>query len=157
MNKTRMRVLFVCVHNSARSQMAEAFLNSLGGDLFAAESAGLTPGTLNQNVVEVMKEAGIDLSRNKTKDVFDFVRQGRLFHYVITVCDEASAERCPVFVGVTKRLHWSFPDPATFVGSHDDVLRQTRQVRDMIRGRIVQWISTRRAEHAQIEASAPHP
>lgn len=97
---TKKRVLFVCVHNSARSQMAEAFLNNLGGDRFEAVSAGLEPGTLNPLVVEVMKEAGIDISQNRTKSVFDLFKKGELFSYVITVCDEASAQRCPVFPGL---------------------------------------------------------
>ena len=136
------RVLFVCIHNSARSQMAEAFLNHLAIDAFEAESAGLTPGKLNPNVVQVMNEIGIDISHNTTKDVFDFVKQGRRFHYVITVCDEASAERCPVFVGVTQRLHWSFPDPSSFVGTHEEVLMMTRHVRDQIREHLILWIET---------------
>ncbi len=103
----KIKVLFVCVHNSARSQMAEAFLNQLAGDKFKAESAGLEPGTLNPLVVEVMKEIGIDISHNQTKSAFDFFKQGRLFNFVITVCDSASAERCPIFPGVTQRLGWS--------------------------------------------------
>ena len=105
------KVLFVCVHNSARSQMAEAWCNHLYGDRFEAESAGLEPGILNPLAVEAMKEVGIDISHNKTQRVFDLFKAGRMFAYVITVCDEASAERCPIFPGVTQRLHWSFPDP----------------------------------------------
>ena len=91
------RVLFVCVHNSARSQMAEAFLNTLAGDRFEAMSAGLEPGTLNPLVVEVMKEVGIDISRNQTKSAFDLFKKGELFSYVITVCDAASAESARFF------------------------------------------------------------
>lgn len=136
------KVLFVCIHNSARSQMAEAFLNKLGEGLFEAESAGITPGMLNPNVVQVMKEVGIDISHNTTKDVFDFFRQGKLFHYVITVCDEASPERCPIFPGVTHRLHWSFPDPSSFTGTTAEVLMRTREVRDQIREHIVQWLES---------------
>ena len=97
MNQTK--VLFICVHNSARSQMAEAFLNKYGGDKFIAESAGLEPGKLNPIVVDAMKEVGIDISANQTKGVFDFFKQGRRYHYVVTVCDEANAERCPIFPG----------------------------------------------------------
>jgi arsenate reductase len=136
------KVLFVCVHNSARSQMAEAFLNKIGSDQFEAESAGLSPGTLNQNVVQVMKEVGFDISNNKTKDVFDFIKQGKIFNYVITVCDEASAERCPVFVGVTQRLHWSFRDPSSFIGTQAEVVTLTREVRDEIREKIAEWVET---------------
>src|SRR6266496_1921852 len=84
----RIKVLFVCVHNSARSQMAEAYLNHFGEGRFEAESAGLEPGTLNPLVVHVMREDGIDISRNETKGVFDMIKQGKLFEYVITVCDE---------------------------------------------------------------------
>ena len=138
------KVLFVCIHNSARSQMAEAFMNSLGEGLFEAESAGITPGQLNQNVVQVMKEVGIDISHNTTKDVFAFFKQGKLFNYVITVCDEASAERCPIFPGATHRLHWSFPDPSSFIGTPAEVLTRTRDVRDQIRGHVVNWLESMR-------------
>src|SRR5579871_3354669 len=99
------KVLFVCIHNSARSQMAEAFLKRTCGDTFEVESAGIEPGKLNPVVVEAMKEVGIDISGNPTKAVWDFVKAGKSFSYVITVCDETSAERCPIFPGLTKRLH----------------------------------------------------
>src|ERR1700752_3230706 len=101
------RVLFICVHNSARSQMAEAWLNHICGDSFSAQSAGLEPGKLNPLVVKVMAEVGIDISTKATQAVFDVFKSGQLFTYVITVCDETSAERCPVFPGPAKRLHWS--------------------------------------------------
>jgi len=133
------RVLFVCIHNSARSQMAEAFLNQLCGDDFEAHSAGLEPGKLNPIVVEAMQEVGIDISGNQTKGVFDFVKSGTLFAYVITVCDEASAERCPIFAGITKRLHWSFPDPSAVAGSHEEKLAKAREIRDTIKKKIEGW------------------
>jgi arsenate reductase len=133
------RVLFVCIHNSARSQMAEAFLNQICGEEFEAHSAGLEPGRLNPVVVEAMQETGIDISGNQTKGVFDYIKSGKMFSYVITVCDEASAERCPIFVGITKRLHWSFPDPSSFQGTHDEKLAKTREVRDIIKAKIEQW------------------
>ncbi|MGZ5020036.1 MAG: arsenate reductase ArsC [Chthoniobacterales bacterium] len=133
------KVLFICVHNSARSQMAEAWLNHICGETFAAESAGLEPGTLNPLVVEAMAEAGIDISNKKTQAVFDVFKSGRLFAYVITVCDETSAERCPIFPGVAARLHWSFPDPSTLVGSHSEKLAKVREIRDEIRDRIEEW------------------
>jgi len=110
------KVLFVCVHNTARSQMAEAFLKEYGEDYFESESAGLEPGKLNPFVVDAMKEIGVDISTNKTKSAFDLWKAGRLFSYVITVCDESSAEQCPLFPGTVKRLQWSFPDPAVFTG-----------------------------------------
>lgn len=133
------RVLFVCIHNSARSQMAEAFLNQICPHDFEAHSAGLEPGGLNPVVVEAMQEIGIDISSNRTKGVFDYIKAGTMFSHVITVCDEASAERCPIFVGITKRLHWSFPDPSAVQGPHEEKLAMTREVRDTIRARIEQW------------------
>jgi arsenate reductase (thioredoxin) len=138
----KIKVLFVCVHNSARSQMAEAFLNQLAGEGFFAESAGFEPGNLNPLVVEAMKEIGIDISSNQTKSVFDFFKQGRLYHFVIAVCDGASAERCPIFPGVTKRLGWSFEDPASFTGNHDENLSKTRLVRDGIKAEVENFIKT---------------
>jgi arsenate reductase (thioredoxin) len=133
------KVLFVCIHNSARSQMAEAFLNQMCGEEFEAHSAGIEPGKLNPIVVEAMQEVGIDISGNQTKAVFDFIKSGEKFFYVVTVCDEASAERCPIFPGVTTRLHWSFPDPSKFQGTHEEKLEQTREVRDAIRHQIEKW------------------
>ena len=135
------RVLFVCVHNSARSQMAEAFLNTLAGDRFEAMSAGLEPGTLNPLVVDVMKEVGIDISRNQTKSAFDLFKKGELYSYVITVCDAASAEMCPLFPGLlTAQIHWSFADPSSFTGTHEEKLAQTRAVRDAIKAKIEEWL-----------------
>jgi arsenate reductase (thioredoxin) len=135
------RVLFVCVHNSARSQIAEAFLNMLAGDRFEAMSAGLEPGTLNPLVVEVMKELGIDISHNQTKSAFDLYKKGELFSYVITVCDAASAEMCPLFPGlVTAQIHWSFADPSSFTGTYEEKLAQTRLVRDAVRTKIEGWL-----------------
>ena len=135
----KQNVLFICVHNSARSQMAEAWLNQICGDHFAAESAGLEPGTLNPIVVEAMQEVGIDISQKKTQAVFDVFKAGKLFAYVITVCDETNAERCPIFPGITQRLHWSFPDPSTLTGFHAEKLREVRKIRDQIRTKIEAW------------------
>jgi arsenate reductase len=134
------KVLFVCIHNSARSQMAEVLLNTLGGGRFEAQSAGLEPGTLNPVVVEAMKEIGIDISGNKTKSVFDFYKKGERFNYVFTVCDEAAGQQCPIFPGLTKNIHWGFPDPSAFTGSREEKLIKTREVRDMIKTKIEQFI-----------------
>ncbi|HEU0228748.1 MAG TPA: arsenate reductase ArsC [Arachidicoccus soli] len=134
------KILFVCIHNSARSQMAEAFLNKLGKDAFIAESAGLEPGILNPTVVTVMSEAGIDISNNKTKSAFDLLQQGKNYHAVITVCDTASAERCPIFPGTTKRLAWSFSDPSSFKGTKEEIMEHTRKVRDEIKQKITDFI-----------------
>lgn len=134
------RVLFVCVHNSARSQIAEAFLKKYGGDRFEVESAGLEPGTLNPIVVEAMKESGIDISQNKTKSAFDFYKQGMQYDYVITVCDESQSGACPVFPGGGERLHWGFADPSQFQGALENKLKQTRAVRDQIEAEIKEWL-----------------
>jgi arsenate reductase (thioredoxin) len=133
------KVLFVCIHNSARSQMAEAWLNVLYGDRFEAKSAGLEPGTLNPLVVKAMEEVGIDISRNLTKSVYDFFKEGELFSWVITVCDEAGAERCPVLPGIAKRLHWSFPDPSLLTGTPEEKMAAIRRIRDDIKDRIRAW------------------
>jgi len=119
--------------------MAEAFLNDICGDHFEAHSAGLEPGTLNPMAVEAMREIGIDISQNQTQAVFDVFKSGELFAYVITVCDETSAESCPIFPGVTTRLHWSFPDPAALEGTREERLAGTREIRDQIRERIEMW------------------
>jgi arsenate reductase (thioredoxin) len=133
MSKSYHKVLFVCIHNSARSQMAEAFLNKYGEGNYKAESAGLEPGKLNQNVVKVMQEVGIDLSNKGTQSVFDLFRSGAMYNAVVTVCDEASAEQCPIFPGRVKRVAWSFEDPSTFKGTEEEVLQHTREVRDVIK------------------------
>ena len=138
MEKTR--VLFICVHNSARSQMAEAFLNEFGSERFAAESAGLEPGVLNPLAVKAMGEIGIDISANPTRSAYDLLRQGRLYGWVITVCDESQAEACPIFPGGSRRQHWSFPDPAAFKGSEKEKLEQVRKLRDRIAEKVKGWL-----------------
>jgi arsenate reductase len=138
MSKTR--VLFMCIHNSARSQMAEAFLNQLANDKFEAESAGLEPGTLNLLVVQAMQEIGIDISQNKTKDVFEFFKQAKHFDYVVTVCDEASSEKCPFFPSQRKKLNWSFKDPSQFTGTMEEKMEQVRKVRDDIKKKVKEFI-----------------
>ena len=140
MEKTK--VLFVCVHNSARSQMAEAFLNTLAGDRFHAESAGMEPGVLNPLAVEVMKEAGLDISENATKSVFDKYKKGELYPYVVTVCDEASAQMCPIFPGLRAHtLHWSFEDPSAFTGTPEEKLEKARLLRDNIKKKVQEFIA----------------
>jgi arsenate reductase (thioredoxin) len=145
-------ILFVCVHNSARSQMAEAFLNDFCGQWFKAQSAGLEPGKLNQFAVEAMKEIGIDISRHKTKSIADMMEAGRSFAYVITVCDETSAGRCPVVPSVTARLQWSFPDPSSFQGTPAEKLARTREVRDAIRAKVKAWCAEVRPKPASASA-----
>ena len=137
---TQTKVLFLCIHNSARSQMAEAYLKKYGGDKFFVESAGLEAGKLNPLAVEVMQEDGIDISNNQTNDVFEFFKEGRLYHYVVTVCDEASSDRCPIFKGMHKKINWSFTDPSTLTGTHEENLITTRQVRDKIKESVLALI-----------------
>jgi arsenate reductase len=137
---SKLRVLFVCIHNSARSQMAEAFLRKYGGDRYEAESAGLEKGTMNPNVIKVMQENGIDLSQKGTRSVFDLYRKGASYDVVITVCDGASAEKCPVFAGGGKRIAWSFEDPSSFKGSREEVLQKTREVRDEIEKTVLRFL-----------------
>ncbi len=137
---SRQTVLFVCIHNSARSQMAEEILRKLAGERFEVESAGIEPGKLNPVVVEALKEIGIDISGKATRAVFDCIKSGKLYNYVITVCDETSAERCPVFPGVVRRLHWGFTDPSAFQGTWEEKLARTRAVREEIRERIMGWL-----------------
>jgi arsenate reductase len=119
--------------------MAEAFLNQICGDQFEAHSAGLEPGKLNPLVVEAMQEIEMDISGNSTKAVFDMIKSGKTFAYVITVCDETSAERCPIFPGGAQRLHWGFPDPSSFQGTREERLARTCEVRDAIKAKIEEW------------------
>ena len=123
-------VLFICTHNSARSHMTEAFLNALCGDRYRAKSAGVTPTGLNPYVVKTLTEVGIDLSTHRSKSILEF--KGKTFDYVVTVCDSAR-EVYPFFPG-EKEIHKSFPDPSTFKGTEEEILRKVRDVRDEIKG-----------------------
>lgn len=131
-----MRVLFICVHNSARSQMAEAYLRQMTGDEVTVASAGLDPTVINPLVVAVMAEEGIDLSGKTPRKVFDLFKEGQLFDYVVTVCEESLEGQCPVFPGVTHRLHLPFPDPAAVVGDEAQRLTAVRRIRDAIKARM---------------------
>jgi arsenate reductase len=130
------KILFICVHNSARSQMAAALANRLCGDEFEAESAGREPGSLNPFVVRVLAEEGIDISNNETRAVFAIWKSGKLFDHIVTVCSEAESEGCPIFPETGKRLHWPFDDPSKFIGTEAGRLEQTRRLRDQIRVRV---------------------
>jgi arsenate reductase len=132
----KQKVLFICVHNSARSQMAAALLNDMCGEFFEAQSAGLEPGTLNPLAVAALQEIGIDISGAPTQSVFDVFKSGQLFAYAVTVCSEAESQGCPIFAGVTKRLHWSFDDPSQFTGTHDEKVARTRELLEEIRAKI---------------------
>jgi len=148
------KVLFVCVHNGARSQMAEAFLNKLGGDNFEAYSAGIEPGKLNPYVVKVLQEdEGIDISNNQTKSAIDFVKQGKLFQFIVTVCDESAAQRCPIFPGIRERIMMSFDDPNAFIGSEEEILDKVRVVKDKIKEEIKKFIEL--VENNQLKENFP--
>jgi len=131
----RKRVLFLCTHNSARSQMAEGLINIMMGDCYEAHSAGLEPGKLNPYVVRAMAEVDIDISSNRTKGVDEFINQE--FDFVVTVCDKAG-EACPWFPGAKQTLHQGFPDPSTFTGTDEEIMERVRQVRDQIKDWIVE-------------------
>ena len=129
----KIKVLFICQHNSGRSQIAEAFLRSFYGDKFEVESAGLEPSeTINPLVVQVMKKAEIDLGGKKPQNLFHLYKQGKLYNHVITVCHDSEA-KCPIFPGITVRWHWPFPDPATLDGTETEKLEKVRKIRDMIK------------------------
>ena len=134
------KVLFVCVHNAARSQMAEAYLNALGKGYFQAESAGLEPGVLNLDIVKVMAEEGYDLKNNKTKSVFDFYKEGKRYHFVIKVCDAINGQKCPIFPSTIETLEWNHEDPASFSGEKDERLDAARKIRDEIKTNVQNFV-----------------
>ena len=134
------KVLFLCTGNSARSQMAEAFLRKLASDRFEAFSAGLEPKGINPYTRQVMEEVGIDLAGQWSKDVTEYLGKVN-FGYLITVCDHAE-KNCPTtFLGVSNRLHWSLEDPAAFQGSDEQTLAKFREVRDDIDRRMQAWLA----------------
>ena len=133
-------ILFVCIHNSARSQMAEAFVNAMASDRMQAQSAGLEAGSLNPRVVAVMAESGIDISLKRSKTVQEMLEAKKSFDYVVTVCDAAAAERCPLFPGRALRRTWSFPDPSSLQGDEEHILESIRIVRDQIKQAVQELI-----------------
>ena len=131
--KKKIKILFICRHNSGRSQIAEAYLRYFHGDDFETESAGFEPSEeVNPLVVQVMKEVGLDLSQKKPQSVFELFKRGNLYEHVITVCQESEGA-CPVFPGITKRWSWPFPDPAAAEGTEAEKLETVRNIRDAIR------------------------
>jgi len=133
----RKRVLILCTGNSARSQMAEGLLREIGGGRFEVYSAGTHPVSVRAEAVEAMREVGIDISGQRSKSVDEFA--GREFDYVVTVCDKAR-EECPVFPGRTRRVHWSFEDPAEAAGEWAERLAVFRRVRERIGARLREWV-----------------
>ena len=136
------KVLFICGHNSGRSQMPEAFLKDIAGHKIHVESAGLEPKPINPLVVEVMQEIGYDLSQAVSNSVFEFFKEGRLYDYVVTVCDDTAGSKCPVFPGITERLHWPFLDPEDLTGTHDNKMKALREIRDQIKEKAFDWVKT---------------
>ena len=120
--------------------MAEAYLRQLGGDEFDVESAGFKPTRINPLVVEVMREEGVDLTGKPTQSAFELFKRGKVFTYVITVCDDAVEAQCPIFPGMTHRMHLPFPDPATVTGDHAEQLRQVREIRDRIKAVVTEFV-----------------
>ena len=144
------RVLFVCTHNSARSQMAEAMLGAWGGDTFEARSAGTEPTGITPETFEVMREIGLDLEGHRSKDIDEF--RGQAFEWFITVCDEAQ-KHCPVLPGAQNVGHWSMPDPADAIGTPEERLQFSRDVRDQVRNRIRMFILA----GGRTDLAAPQP
>jgi arsenate reductase len=136
MNK--IKVLYLCTGNSARSQMAEAFLRKYAGDQFEAYSAGLVPKTIHPLTIRVMEEAGIDMRGHYSKSLSQFIGKVH-FGYLITVCSDAE-DSCPIFPGMGVRLHWPIEDPAAFEGSDAEKLAKFQQVRDIIEAKIQAWL-----------------
>ncbi len=137
-------ILFICEHNSARSQMAQAYLNHLADGRLHAESAGLEPGTLNPLVVEVLREDGIDIAGAPTRSVFDLYKSGHQYDAVITVCSPEVSRKCPIFPGRVLRQNWAFDDPSLFTGTREERLQQTRVVRDQIKQKVGEFIDAYR-------------
>ena len=133
------RVLILCTHNSCRSQMAEGVLRHYGRDAFEVFSAGSEPSKVNETAIQVMNEIGIDISKQHSKHVKNFI--GEHFHYIITVCDQAN-EHCPIFPGMSQRLFWPFPDPSYDREMTDETLNEFRKVRDMIHERFKRFAET---------------
>ena len=132
----KLRVLILCTGNSARSQMAEGLLRSIAGDRIDVFSAGSKPSRVNPFAIQAMKERGIDISGQRSKDLSEYLNEP--FDYVITVCDQAT-ETCPIFPGKAQRIHWSFPDPAAVQGSDADILAAFERVRDDLEAKFVAW------------------
>jgi len=135
----KLRVLILCTGNSARSQMAEGLLRHVGGTRYEVFSAGTKPVGMNPVAIEVMREEGIDISKQRSKSVAEFA--GQEFATVITVCDNA-AEECPVFPGAPQRVHWSLTDPAAVSGTKEEKLEAFRQVRDELERRIQSFVNS---------------
>lgn len=134
--------MFICIHNSGRSQIGEAYLRAMAGDRFEVHSAGIEAGKLNPLVVKAMEEDGISMEGHFSKKAQDYVDRGEIFDYVITVCDETNAERCPLFPGNHTRIHWGFPDPSAITGTEEERLKGIRPIRDEIKKTLTGWLES---------------
>ena len=137
MNIDKIRILVLCTGNSCRSQMAEGFFRQYGGNKLDVYSAGTSPVNINPKAIQVMREAGVDISNHKSKHLSIYLND--TFDYVITVCDNA-ARNCPIFRGAGKKLHWPFPDPAEAIGSDDEIMANFRDARDQISKKVTGWL-----------------
>ncbi|MFW5768845.1 MAG: arsenate reductase ArsC [Spirochaetota bacterium] len=146
----KVKVLFVCVHNSARSQMAEEYLKKYGGEKFHVESAGLEPGAINPYVIRALAEEGIDITGKQTRSVFDLYKAGKIYTYIITVCSREAEENCPIFPGISERQNWPFPDPSGLSGSDEEIMTEVRKIRETIKERVKEFVDV-------IETKYIHP
>lgn len=141
MENSKMRVLFICVYNSFRSQIAEAFLNHKYGNKFIAESAGYKTKEINPLAIEVMKEKGYDIANNSINRVFDYYNEGKSYQYVVTVCNRESEGDCPIFPGNVMRLHWDgLENPEEFIGTYEEKLEKARNLRNDIEKRVDEFV-----------------
>lgn len=142
----QIRILFLCGQNTARSQIAEAYMDVFGGENFIAESAGLEAGAgVNPVAAEIMKEVGINISEKEVTPVMDLFLAGKSYDYVVAVCDAAKAGKCPDFPGVHRRLHWPFEDIGSLEGSWEEKVEQARFIRDQIRDAVKRMVADVRA------------
>lgn len=142
MEDKKRRVLFVCVQNSFRSQIAEAIMNEKYGDRFEAESAGLTPGEISPLAIRVMNDYGIDISNKQVDSVFNFHKEGRFYSYVITVCSRDREKECPIFPGIRKRLNWDLENPEYYTGIEEEKYEKATLLRDEIERKIDEFVSS---------------
>jgi len=143
---SRIRVLFLCTGNSARSIIGAALLEQIGGDAFDVHSAGTQPKGVNPYTLRVLAQAGVDASGERSKHVSEYESQS--FDYVITVCD-AAAEQCPLFPGAPARIHWSFTDPAALEGTDDEKLAAFRRTLREMQARVSTFVAVARRRHAK--------
>ena len=136
----KIKVLFICTHNSARSQMAEEFLRLLGGEKFEVKSAGFETTEINPLIIQVMKEEGIDLTGKNTQSVFNVYKEKNFFGYIITVCNKAKELDCPIFPGNPRSIHWDLENPEDFIGTEKEKMEMVRELRDKIKRMVQQFI-----------------